>query len=141
MNFTIREVTKEESRNETELMFKKVEPYLKDGYGLFSALREVMGMNPPASKRWYKDLKEYCWEQGYDTGRKYGKGYKTKMGKCYYPTSPFSNRFSIYKTVNYEKRYFGIVDSEGKAKAIVQRLNQINWDESQFDKIKKEFGV
>ena len=141
VTFRIREVTKEESTNETDLMFEKVKPYLDDGYTLYSALKIIMGRRPHSNARWYKDLREYCREQGYDVGKKYIKRYNGRKIKYYYSTSPYNKSFKIQRTINHRRITFGIVSGEGTAKAVVERLNQIEWDESQFDEIRKEFGV
>lgn len=138
VNFTIREGDEGQYQKEIEEKFKQVVPYLEKGLGLYYAIEQVDGKRPSPSRRWFKDLKAYCWSEGYNTDKMVTYPYK-KMGKYYYPTSHTKKRFAIYRTVDGERRYFGVVTGEGRAKAIVQELNKVSWDKSEFTRIRKEY--
>ena len=139
-NFEIIERSNEDMVDEIKEMFEQCKPYLEKGYGIVYAVQSALGINPANNASWFKNLKKYCWEKGYTTD-KISPTPSNKKSKFYYSISPFSNRFRVSRIINRERRYFGIVEGEAMAKLVVGELNKCNWDKSQFDRIKEQFGV
>lgn len=138
INFKIKERSAEDIQKEIEELFELCKPYLEEGWGLLYALEQIHGMRPSTSKRWYKDLKKYCWDMGYYTDKTRATPYKLNA-KYYYRIRPYNDKFMVKKTINYKELCFGVVNGLAKAKCVVRELNNCNWDKSQFDRIRKKY--
>lgn len=47
-------------------------------------------------------------------------------------------RFRVYKNINGKRIYFGAYDSPTTAESIVEKLEEVNWDKTQLNRIQKE---
>ena len=59
------ERTEEDIENETKELFQAIKPYLDDGVSFTRALINV-GKGRNTRSRWYKDIREYTIQQGYE---------------------------------------------------------------------------
>ena len=59
------ERTDKDLENETRELFEKIKPYLDDGVSFTKALINV-GKGRNTRSRWYKDIREYTIQQGYE---------------------------------------------------------------------------
>lgn len=59
------ERTDKDLENETRELFEKIKPYLDDGVSFTRALINV-GKGRNTRSRWYKDIREYTIQQGYE---------------------------------------------------------------------------
>lgn len=138
VHFKIKERSTKDAQKETEDLFELCKPYLEEGWGLMYALEQIHGRKPSASRRWYKELKQYCWDKGYYTDKMRSTPYKY-TGKCYYPIRPYKDKFMVKKTINYRQVRFGVVNGLAKTKCVVRELNNCDWDVSQFGRIRKKY--
>ena len=58
--------TTAEREQETVEFFKEVEPLLQEGYTLREAVWELKHQHGNPRRAWYRDLRNYAEEQGYD---------------------------------------------------------------------------
>lgn len=66
MSIKVIERSTADRRKELAEFFEELRPYLDEGMTLRKAVNTVRGVEVSSQRAWYKELREYAKEQGYD---------------------------------------------------------------------------
>lgn len=66
MGIRVIQQTTAERKEEILQLYEKVKPLLDDGIGLWTAVKTVRGKPCSTNVAWYRELRMYCRQKGYD---------------------------------------------------------------------------